>query len=69
MTTINGYWAKAWDGYLLHFWLPNHGTLCGKTHMVPHTPRSFHAPARGPCKHCQKKYDKLVAEREEEQQP
>lgn len=66
MTTINGYWAKAWDGYLLHFWLHDHKTLCGQTHMIPHTLDSWHARARGTCKHCEKKYDELLVKQEKE---
>jgi len=64
MPTINGYWAKAWDGYLRHFWVDDHKTLCGQTHMFPHFPGHVAIPARAVCKRCQKNYDALLAAQE-----
>jgi len=66
MTPINGYWAKAWDGYLLHFWTDYHTTLCGKTHMTPHNERSWYMRATAICKKCKKKHNALLARQERE---
>ena len=61
MPTIKGYWAKAWDGYLAHFWVGDRETLCGKTHMLPHSHRGWHTRARSTCKKCQKRHAALLA--------
>lgn len=64
MPPIQGRWAKAWHGYLAHFWLNERTTLCGKTHMLAHSHGTWHAMARSTCKHCQKKHTALRIEQQ-----
>lgn len=66
MRSIQGQWAKAWGGYLAHFWTEEKKTLCGKTHLVPCRYGDWHTRARSKCKKCLRKYHALRIEREKE---
>jgi hypothetical protein len=66
MKPSHGRWAKAWHGYLAHFWLNDRETLCGKIHMLAHSYGTWHIRYRSTCRKCKEKYGALYIERQKE---
>ena len=59
MSKFEGYWAKCWGGRVVHYWIGRRETLCGKTHLVPHTPGDMYSWVPTKCRTCLKKYEEL----------